>query len=347
MGVVNLVIQYAHMSKEMGPAITGIGVGIPARVVTNEEIAGKVETSDAWIRENVGIGERHVVEAHEVTSDLAARAALEALEVADIQPGAVDEIVVTTVTPDFFFPSTACMVQNKIDAEKVTAFDLAAACTGSIYGLQHAFAMIKAGYAETSLVIGAETLSRIVDWDDRNTCILFGDGAGAVVVQNVPNPGISAFVTRADGSKSDIVMLPGGGSRFPASRDTVDAKMHTIKMRGGEVFKNAVYRMGEAAGEVLDKAHLSASEVDWVIPHQANQRIMDAVAKRLRLPQEKLISNIAQYGNTSSASVLIATCEAYKEGKIKKYDILLLVAFGGGLTYGAAVLQWHLEPPTI
>lgn len=338
-------------NKETGPAITGIGVGIPERALTNREIAKGVNTTDRWIRQNVGIKERRIANGTEATSDFAYTAAIEALKMAELDPRRIDEIIVATATPDFLFPATACIVQGKLGADNAAAYDLAAACSGSIYGLKNAYDAHKAGSAENSLVIGAETLSRIIDWNDRATCVLFGDGAGAVVVQNVEEPGIAKFVLKADGTQGSLLMLPAGGSRFPASRETVDVGMHFIKMEGHEVFKHAVRRMEEVAAEVLSKAgftdahgNLDIDQVDLVIPHQANQRIMDAVWKRLGVPKKKRFSNIERYGNTSAASIYIAMYEAYQQGRLNKDDILLLVVFGSGFTYAAAVLQCHLEP---
>jgi 3-oxoacyl-[acyl-carrier-protein] synthase-3 len=281
------------------------------------------------------------------TSDLASRAAQKALEDAGITAEELDLIIVATATPDMFFPSVACLVQANIKATNAAAFDLAAGCSGFVYGIVTGSQFIKAGLYKKVLVIGAETLSKILDWTDRNTCVLFGDGAGAAVLaETTPGYGILATQLGADGSGGDLLKLPAGGSRNPATAETVAQKMHFVHMNGNEVFKFAVKVMGEAAVKVLADAGLSAADVDCLIPHQANIRIIQSAAKRLKLPMDKVMINVDKYGNTSSASIPIALEEAVHDGKIKKGDIVVLVGFGAGLTWASAVIKWGKEANT-
>lgn len=322
-------------------SITGVGAYLPERVLTNAELERLVETTDEWITSRTGIRERRIAAADEATSDLAARAALRALEFAGVTPEQVDLIIVATITPDMLFPSVACLVQQKIGARRAAAFDLEAACSGFIYALEVGQQFIMSHTYDTVLVIGAEKLSSIVDWTDRNTCVLFGDGAGAVVLQNRPRShGLLTACMGADGSKAQLLCMPGGGSRIPATLDSVSSRLHYLRMDGRETFKNAVTAMGQAAQEVLARCDLTIDRIKLIIPHQANRRIIDAVADRVGAPVERVYMNVDRYGNTSAASIPIALDEARRTGRIKSGDITLLVAFGAGLTYGSALLRW-------
>ncbi len=330
--------RYAH--------IIGWGMALPTRVMTNDEIAQMVDTSDAWIRERTGIRERRIAGAKDSTATLALRAAKRALEVANVSPADLNLIIVATATPEYLFPATACLVQDWLGAENAGAFDLSAGCTGFVYALSLAAQTIISGAADTVLVIGSETLSRIVDWQDRGTCILFGDGAGAVVLRasNMPG-GVLTTLLRSDGSGGELLALPGGGSRYPPSPTTVLNGMHKIHMNGREVFRFATRVMAQATRSVVEDAGLTLEDIALVIPHQANIRIIEAAARNLGMPMEKMYVNIERYGNTSSASIPIALCEAIESGRIKADDIIVLVAFGAGLTWGAATIKWVPTPP--
>jgi 3-oxoacyl-[acyl-carrier-protein] synthase-3 len=300
-----------------------------------------VETNDEWIVTRTGMKERHIAREDEASSDLAYEAALIALKKANLAPEDLDLILVATITPDSAFPSTACILQNRLGAKKAAAFDLSAACSGFIYGLASASNFIATGMYKNALVIGAECLSKITDYTDRNTCILFGDGAGAVVLGEVPKGrGFLSFELGADGSGGELLKLAGGGSRMPSSQSTVDNKQHYIYMAGSEVFKFAVRIMGNAAEEVLRKAGLEKSDIDLLVPHQANIRIIQSAVHRLNLPEEKCMINLHKYGNVSAASIPLALAEADEEGRIKPGDCVVLVGFGGGLTWGATAIRW-------
>lgn len=320
--------------------IIGVGEYLPKKVLTNFELEKMVDTSDEWITTRTGIKERHLIAKNEAASDLATKAALEALKDAKINPKDLDLIVVATITPDMQFPATSCFVQTNIGANNAVCFDISAACSGFVYAIAVARQFIARGAYKNALVIGAEVLSSITDWQDRNTCVLFGDGAGAAVLAEVKSGGILSTYLGSDGSKADLLMLPGGGSRNPCSYKTVDKRLHYIKMQGNEIFKLAVKIMADTAQIALKKAGLECSDVDIVIPHQANVRILMAMAKRLGLSEGKIYLNIEKYGNMSSASTATALCEAVKSGKIKKGDIVLLDAFGAGLVWGACVIRW-------
>ena len=326
--------QHAH--------IVGWGKAVPERVVTNDELAQIVDTSDEWIRTRTGIRQRHiVVDPNETTATLGAQAARAALETADIPASKVDMIICATSSPEHTFPSTACIIQDLIGATRAGAFDISAACSGFVYGLGLAKGLIASGQAETILVIGAETLSRITDWSDRNTCVLFGDGAGAVVVQASPVPGgILSTEMGCDGSGADLLTLPAGGSKMPATLETVASGQHFIKMNGRAVFRFATRIMAEATRTVLDKAGLSIEDVDLVIPHQANERIIAVSMRNLGLPDDKVFRNLQYYGNTSTASIPIALTEAIEQGKVKPNDTIVMVGFGAGLTWAGTVIQW-------
>lgn len=320
--------------------IIGTGLYIPKKVLTNEDLEKIVDTNNEWIITRTGISERHIAEDNEATSDVAAKAALKALKDANIKPEEIDLIIVATNSPDMVFPATACLVQNKIKAVNAATFDLQAGCTSSVYALVTAWQYIATGFYNNALIIGAETLSKLVDWTDRNTCVLFGDGAGAAVLKAGQEKGILSGCLRGDGSNDDLIMLPAGLSRNPASHETVEKKMHYVKMKGNEVFKLAVKHMKRVTIKTLDKCNLSVEDIDCFIPHQANIRIISALTRVLKIKEDKVFVNLEKYGNTSAASVMIALDEAVKEGKIKNGDIVLITSFGSGLTYGSIVLKW-------
>ncbi|MDP2939969.1 MAG: beta-ketoacyl-ACP synthase III [Candidatus Omnitrophota bacterium] len=320
--------------------IIGVGCYLPSKRLTNADLEKMVDTTDEWITTRTGIKERRIASKNEAVSDLAIAAAKNALKDAKVKPEDLDLIIVATISPDMHFPSTACLVQKALGAKKALCFDVGAACAGFVYALSIAQQFIESGKTKKVLVIGAEMLSSITDWTDRNTCVLFGDGAGACVVTPVKRGGIISSYLGSDGSQSDLMMMPGGGSRHPASHQTINKKMHFIKMQGKELFKLAVNIMADAANKALKQAGLKCKDVDCVIPHQANIRILMAVAKKLGLPPEKIFLNIERYGNMSSASTATALCEAVRKGKIKKGDIVVLDAFGAGLVWGACVIRW-------
>jgi 3-oxoacyl-[acyl-carrier-protein] synthase-3 len=300
-----------------------------------------VDTTDQWIVERTGIRTRHIADANTTTSTLASRASLKALGDAGVKPGEVDLIVVGTATPDMLFPSTACLVQRDIGAPNAAAFDLAAACAGFIYGVNVAAGMIRNGTHDTALVVGAETLTKIVDFADRATCVLFGDGAGAAVVRRVENgSGIEATRIMSDGTLGDMLKLPGGGSLHPTTHETVDEGLHFIKMSGNNVFKAAVKSMSEIVEKGLEDAGVGPEDVDLFVPHQANARIIEATAKKLRFPMEKVFVNVDRYGNTSAASIPIAIDEARRTGRLKKGDLVAAVAFGAGFTWGSMIFRY-------
>jgi 3-oxoacyl-[acyl-carrier-protein] synthase-3 len=322
-------------------SITGVGSYVPEKVLTNAALEKLVDTSDEWITTRTGIKERRVAAKDEFTSDMAAKAAQRAMKMAGVTASQIDLIIVATITPDMPFPATACFVQQKIGAKRAAAFDLEAACSGFIYGLEIGQQFIMSRTYDTVLVIGAEKLSAITDWKDRNTCVLFGDGAGAAVLQNRENShGLLTAVMGADGGKANLLFMPAGGSRCPASRDSVDGRLHFLHMSGKETFKNAVQAMCSAAQEVLRRCEVDITRIKCVIPHQANRRIIDAVGERLGATPEQMFINVNRYGNTSAASVAIALDEAVASGKIQRGDLLLLIVFGAGLTWGAAVIEW-------
>uniref|UniRef100_A0A7C4XLC2 Beta-ketoacyl-[acyl-carrier-protein] synthase III n=1 Tax=candidate division WOR-3 bacterium TaxID=2052148 RepID=A0A7C4XLC2_UNCW3 len=325
----------------MNSYIAGMGICVPERVLTNFDLEKIVETSDEWIRTRSGIRERHIADENTATSDISIVAAKRAMEDAGIKPEDIDAVILGTATPDMLFPSTACIVQAKIGANKAMAFDISAGCSGFLYGLGIADSMIKNGF-DNILVIGAETLSKVMDFTDRATCVLFGDGAGAAVIKRSDSDkrGILASYFRADGADWKLLHQPAGGSRIPASKESVEKRLHYIKMEGNEVFKLAVRAMIESAQETLKRAKLSSSEVSLLIPHQANIRIIEATAKRLNIPMERVYVNLDRYGNTSAASIPIAIYEALNEGRIKSGDYILLVAFGAGFTWAGVLLRW-------
>jgi 3-oxoacyl-[acyl-carrier-protein] synthase-3 len=322
-------------------SIAGVGSYVPEKVLTNADLEKLVETTDDWITTRTGIKERRIAAANQYTSDLAAEAARRAIANAGITAEQIELITVATITPDMPFPSTACLVQRKIGAYKAAAFDLEAACSGFIYGLEIAQQFIMSRTYDNCLVIGAEKLSSIVDWQDRNTCVLFGDGAGAAVLRNRPDShGLLTAVMGADGRKADLLFMAGGGSRCPATAESVANRMHYLRMEGKETFKNAVQAMQTAAEEALRRCEIDITRIKCIIPHQANRRIIDAVGDRLGAKPEQLYINLHRYGNTSAASVAIALDEAVATGRVQKGDLVLLIVFGAGLTWGAAVIEW-------
>lgn len=325
--------RYAH--------ITGWGMAVPNRIMTNWELEKIVDTTDEWIRTRTGICERRIAGPEETTASLGTEASIKALGVANLHPAEVDLIIVATSSPEYIFPATACLIQDQIGAVRAGAFDLMAACSGFIYALNMASQCIRSGMYENALVVGSETLSRLVNWKDRNTCILFGDGAGAFVLQSSEEPGgVLSAVLRSDGSGGDLLSIPAGGSRLPPSADTVLNGQHYIHMSGREVFRFATRVMVQATQEAVEAAHLKMEDIDLVIPHQANQRIIESAARGLNIPLERVMVNLEHYGNTSTASIPIATCEAIDKGRLKPGDDIVFVGFGGGLTWGAAVAQW-------
>ncbi len=321
--------------------ITGWGMSVPEAVLTNDDLAKIVDTNDAWIRERTGIRERRIARENQFPSTLGAEAALKALEVANVKPADVDLIICATSSPEHFFPATACLIQDAIGADKAGAFDLSAACSGFIYAVNMAAQSIRSGSIRTALVVGAETLSRFVNWKDRNTCILFGDGAGAFVLQASERPGgVLSAVMRSDGSGGDLLSVPAGGSRHPAAEATIHAGEHFIHMDGREVFRFATRVMASSTKEAVEAAGLTLDQVQCIVPHQANIRIIEAAARGLKLPMEKFVVNLDRYGNTSTASIPIAMVEAVAGGRIKPGDKLVMVGFGGGLTWGAMAAEW-------
>jgi 3-oxoacyl-[acyl-carrier-protein] synthase-3 len=331
----------SHNFQGRSCSIVGVGSYVPSKILTNHDLEKMVETSDEWITTRTGIKERRIAAEKEYTSDMAARAAERAMKMAGVKGEDIDLIIIATITPDMPFPATACLVQEKIGARHAAAFDLEAACSGFIYGLEVGQQFIMSRTYDTVLVIGAEKLSSIVDWQDRNTCVLFGDGAGAAVLQNLENShGLLTAVMGADGTKGDLLFMPGGGSRCPATKQSVDARLHFLQMDGKQAFKNAVQAMESAANEALQRCELDITKIKCIIPHQANQRIIDAVGERLNARADQLFVNLQKYGNTSAASVAIALDEAVSSGKVSRGDLILLVVFGAGLTWGAAVIEW-------
>lgn len=326
----------------MRARIVGTGMSVPEKRLTNADLEALVDTSDEWIKTRTGISERRMSEKHEKLSDFAVPAVQRALEMSGISGRQVQMVICATVTSDMPFPSTACIVQDRIGAQGAAAFDLSAACTGFIYGLGIAKNAIEVGDVETVVVIGGEMLTKYVDWTDRGTCVLFGDGAGAVVLQaqDDDDHGLLSVAMHSDGSLGELIFRPGGGSLNPPSQETLDAGLNFIKMKGNETFKIAVRRLAAVSDEVLTSCGLAHSDVGWFIPHQANKRIIDAVGQRLEIPEGRTYVNVDRFGNTSAASIPIALDELNRAGRIKDDDIVLCSAFGSGLTWGASVARW-------
>jgi 3-oxoacyl-[acyl-carrier-protein] synthase III len=321
-------------------SITGIGSKAPERVITNDDIAEMVDTSDEWIMERTGIRERRVAAPDEALSDLALPASLDALEQAGIQPSAIDLIVVATVTPDMMFPSTGAILADRLGAKDAAAYDLSAGCTGFVYAIAQAHGMVASGLAEHALVVGGDVLSRIVDWTDRSTCVLFGDGAGAVVLERVSEGGFLGFELGADGSGGPQLYMPAGGSRAPASAETVAGGQHFAKMNGREVFKFATRVLVDSAEKVLHEFDVQVDEVDVYVPHQANVRIIEHARKKLGIPEEKTVLNVDRYGNTSSGSIPLALGDAKADGRLVPGVMVLMTGMGAGLTWGSTLIEW-------
>ena len=322
--------------------ITGIGSFVPKKVLTNEELCNIVDTSDEWIMSRTGIKERRIAEKGLTTSDIAAASAKKALDVSGLKPEDIELVLVGTITPDMIFPSTACIVQDKLGLKNAAAFDISAGCSGFIYSLSVADSFIKSGKYKNVLVIGADLLSRITDYEDRSTCVLFGDGGGAAVLtENIQNNrGILSTHMHSEGGHDDILMLKAGGSLMPASHESVNGREHYIKMKGSELFRYAVNYLKDIAQEAIDFNGLKPEDIDLFVPHQANIRIIEATAKKLKFPMERVFVNVEKYGNTSSGSIPIALDEAYSSGRIKENDIVLIDAIGAGLTWASSIIRW-------
>lgn len=332
-------MPYAH--------ITGWGMSVPEKVLTNEDLSKMVDTNDAWIRERTGIRERHIAGEGETASSLGTEAAFRALKMAGLFPTDLDLIICSTSSPEYIFPATACLIQDKLGASNAGAFDLLAACTGFIFGLNMGAQAIRSGSAKAVLVIGAETLSRFVNWQDRNTCILFGDGAGAFILQASEKPGgVIGTVMHSDGSGWESLSIPASGSMHPASEITIHTGMHFIQMDGKEVFRFATRVMAQATHEAAQKSGWKMEDINLIVPHQANNRIIEAAARGLKLPMEKFMVNVDRYGNTSTASIPIATVEAVQTGRLHPGDKVVFVGFGGGLTWGALAAEWSGPLPS-
>ncbi|MGI9554088.1 MAG: beta-ketoacyl-ACP synthase III [Thermodesulfobacteriota bacterium] len=319
--------------------ILGTGSCAPENILSNEDLEKIVETSDEWITTRTGIKQRRIADKGIYTSDMAYEASLKALENADIDASELDGIILGTISPDFIFPSTACILQSKLGCKNIMAFDLLAGCSGFLYALHVGQSMVSSGQAKKLLIVGAEVLSRIMDYEDRTTCILFGDGAGAVVLSESDEPGILSSCLNSDGDNWELLYMPGGGSRIPATVESVKNRDHFLKMNGRDVYKVAVKSLETASIEAVEKANLSPGDIDLFVPHQANLRIIDAVRKRLDMPEDKVYVNLDKYGNTSSASVPIALDEAIQAGRAKKGDNILTAAFGAGFTWGATLFR--------
>ena len=321
--------------------ITGTGSYAPKKVITNHDLERLVDTSDEWIMNRTGIKERRIAEKDQTTSDLAYEASQKALKAAGLGARDLDLILVATMTPDTILPSMGCILQEKLGAKKAAAFDISAACSGFIYGMSIASAFIQSGTYKNILLVGAEILSRYTDWEDRTTCILFGDGAGAVVIQrHAGKRGILSTHLHSDGSFGDLIRVPAGGASHPASHDTIRKRMHFIRMRGNETFKAAVRALEAVVQETLEHNKVKPEDIDYLVPHQANLRIIMAMAQRLNMPMEKVVLTLPKYGNTSAASIPMALDEAVRDGRIKENHLLLFEAFGGGLTWASALIRW-------
>ena len=321
-------------------SITGIGSKAPERVMTNDELAKMVDTSDEWILERTGIRERRVAAPDEALSDLALPASTAALEQAGVQASALDLIIVATVTPDMFFPSTGAILADQLGAKDAAAYDLSAGCTGFVYALAQAHGMVASGLVDHALVVGGDVLSKIVDWEDRSTCVLFGDGAGAVVLERVSDGGFLGFELGADGSGGPQLYMPAGGSRAPASAETVAEKQHYAEMNGREVFKFATRILVDSAEKVLKECDVQVGEVDVYVPHQANVRIIDHARKKLGIPEDRTVVNVDRYGNTSSGSIPLALEDAEADGRLAAGEMVLMTGMGAGLTWGSALIEW-------
>ena len=333
------------MNRECNAKVTGIGSCVPDHIITNHDLEQLVDTNDEWIQTRTGIRERRKADSTQATSDLATKAAVIALRSAGISPEDLDAIVVATTTPDMAFPSTACIVQKNVGAHNAFAYDVSAACAGFLFGLSNATQHIQAGMCRHVLLIGADKMSHITDFQDRNTCVLFGDGAGAIVLSNTDvEEGVIRTELGSDGRHGDILSVPAGGTRLPLTEETLPLRKHYIDMNGSEVFKMAVRAMGSSAGLLLEKSGYHIDQVDWLVPHQANKRIIDTLGKKMGIPNEKVFINLQHYGNMSAASIPVALDEAYRSNLLKPDQLILMVAFGGGLTWGSSLLRWTMEP---
>lgn len=329
------------MSSARYAAISGWGMAVPRQVVTNDDLARRIDTSDEWIRTRTGIAERRVAGPGEFTSTLATAAGREAIERAGLSPADIDMVIVATCTPDRPFPATACAVQANLGIKRAPAFDIAAACSGFVYGLSVATSMIQSGMSRNLLLIAADIFTHLIDWNDRNTCVLFGDGAGAVVLQASEQPlGQLSVLLGAEGEGETLMAVDACGTRMPATPELLDQGKQYVYMNGREIYKHAVREMCDSALKAVEMAGLTIDDISLVVPHQANVRIIDAVARRLEIPMDRVIVNLDRYGNTSAASVPIALYEAVQQGRVSAGDNLLLTAFGGGLTWGSSVIRW-------
>ena len=335
------------ISRVQGPpiSITGLGCYVPERVLTNDELATIVDTTDEWIVERTGIKERHIAEPRQAASDLALPAARQALEQAGVDPSDLDLVVVATVTPDMFFPSTGSLLASELGASDAAAYDLSAGCTGFMYALAQAYGTVAGGLTKNALVVGTETLSKIINWHDRATCVLFGDGAGAVVIGRVPDGGFKGFELGSDGEGGKELSIPGGGSRNPSTAETVAQEMHFLQMNGREVYKFATRVLVASAEKLLDELDLTVEDVDLYIPHQANKRIIDYAASKLGIPEEKVFVNVDRYGNTSSASIPLCLAQGVREGRLHEGTRVLMTGMGAGLTWGSAYTVWGNGTP--
>jgi len=331
------------MSKDFKVKILATGMAVPEKILTNFDLEKIVDTTDEWIRKRTGMVQRHIADENTAASDLAYEAAKNALQYANMEPKELDMIVISTVTSDYSFPSTACLLQEKLGCRDIPAFDVSAGCTGFIYGITIAKQFIETGYYNNILVIGVEILTKITNWKDRGTCVLFGDGAGAAILTRATKSDSSFIIDTylgANGKVAELLIRKGGGSRNPISKKVIEQDMPFLEMEGNKIFRLAVKAMGDSAEIILKKNNLTGNDLDWLIPHQANLRIIYATAHRIKLPKEKVIINIQKYGNTSSASIPIALDEAIREGKIKRGDLVMLDAFGAGLTWGSVLFRY-------
>jgi 3-oxoacyl-[acyl-carrier-protein] synthase-3 len=331
----------ANVSRNGAIGITGVGSYVPERVLTNEDLAQMVETSDEWITERTGIKERRIAAPGQAASDLALPAAKQALAAANLDPADVELVIVATVTPDMFFPSTGSLLASALGADEAGAYDLSAGCTGFMYALAQAYGALAGGLAQNALVVGSETLSKITNWHDRSTCVLFGDGAGAVVLEHVPDGGFLGFELGSDGEGGKDLSVPAGGSRNPVSAQTVEQEMHFLQMNGREVYKFATRVLVSSAEKLLEECGLTVEDIDLYIPHQANKRIIDHAARNLGIPQEKIFVNLQRYGNTSSASIPLCLAEAVGDGRLTSGTRVLMTGMGAGLTWGSAYTIWN------
>jgi 3-oxoacyl-[acyl-carrier-protein] synthase-3 len=331
----------ADVSRNGAIGITGVGSYVPERVLTNEDLSRLVDTSDEWITERTGIKERHVAEPDQAASDLALPASRLALAAARLDPSELDLVIVATVTPDMFFPSTGSLLASALGADDAGAYDLSAGCTGFMYALAQGYGALAGGLADSALVVGTETLSKITNWRDRSTCVLFGDGAGAVVLQRVADGGFLGFELGSDGEGGKELSVPAGGSRNPVTAETVAQEMHFLQMNGREVYKFATRILVSSAEKLLEECGLTVDDIDLYIPHQANKRIIDHAARNLEIPEDKIFVNVQRYGNTSSASIPLCLAEAVADGRLRKGTRVLMTGMGAGLTWGSAYTTWN------